>query len=282
VKLFRTWFGLRTSIAIVGLCSLLFWGLRVSRESRPDRLYSGWLREGDESRRLQAAQELGGLDAEVGDAASALARSMRTDLSAAVRKRSAVSLAAVVVKSKDTSTTAAATVALVAALKDADPAVRAAAADGLGRIGPEPDAVIPALLRASAEEHEWVRGAAIAALGLVQLSAGVDREEVRGPIVAAIREESLHVREKGIYAFWASAEKSPGFTRAMLRDSDVRNRRAALTALAREGRLASAVAPELSEALSDQDSAVREGAARALRNAGLPTTSSISAGSPVP
>jgi HEAT repeat protein len=136
----------------------------------------------------------------------------------------------------------------------------------LGRIGPEPDAVVAALLQAAGDADEWVRGAAVAALGLVQKKAGVDRMDVRPTIVAAMSDASLHVRELGIYAFWATAEKSPELSIALLQDGDVRTRRSAVTALARSSQLAAEVIPELTAALTDQDAEVCAGAARALGN----------------
>jgi hypothetical protein len=93
MKIFRTRFRVRAMIAFVSLCGLLFWAMRVSRESRPPYLYAGWLSDGDVSRRLQAAQELGGIGSEADVAVPALVRSMLTDSAASVRTRSAVSLA---------------------------------------------------------------------------------------------------------------------------------------------------------------------------------------------
>lgn len=268
VKTFRTRFGVRALIAAVGLCALLFWAWKVSRDSRPAYLYAGWLSGGDAGRRLQAAQELGGLEADTDVTVAALIEALLTDRDAEVRKRSAVSLAAVVVKRNDAATTEAAADALVRALGDADAPVRAAAADGLGRISPEPDAAVPALLRTCGDENEWVRGASVAALGLVERKAGVARPEVRRAIASALVDPSLHVRELGIYAFLAVAETSPGFTRAFLADGDVRTRRATVAALARSSPVAAEVVPELAASLNDEDDAVRAGAARALENIG--------------
>ena len=206
-------------------------------------------------------------------AISALVQALLYDRRHPVRKQSAVSLARVVGKLNDGPTTLAAARALVKALKDKAPAVRAAAADGLGRIGPEPDAVLAALLLAAGDRDEWVRGAAVAALGLIQKKAGVDRMEVRPTIVAAMSDASSHVRELGIYAFWATAERSPDLSIALLQDGDVNTRRSAVTALARCSPLAGGVVPELTSALTDEDAAVCAGAARALGNI-LATTAS--------
>jgi hypothetical protein len=124
----------------------LAWSVKVSRDSQPAYLYAGWLNDRDDPRRLQAAQELGGLETELRVAVSALVGGLRADRAAAVRKQSAVSLARVVVKLNDSRVTEKVANALVEALQDEAPTVRAAAANALGQIGPAPDAVIPPLL----------------------------------------------------------------------------------------------------------------------------------------
>jgi HEAT repeat protein len=270
MKLLRTRFGVRALMALVVVCALLAWAVKVSRDSRPAYLYAGWLNDGNELNRLQAASELGGQETESKVALSALVRALLSDTAVAVRAQSAVSLARLVSKINDGATTERAAGVLVSALGDTDPAVRAAAADGLGRIGPKPDAVISPLVQAARDDDEWTRGAAVAALGLIQKKAGVDRIDVRPTIIAAINDASLHVRELGIYAFWATAEKSPDLSIALLQDGDVRTRRSAVTALARSSQLASEVIPELSAALNDPDPAVCAGAERALGNVSPP------------
>jgi HEAT repeat protein len=155
---------------------------------------------------------------------------------------------------------------------DKDPAVRKDVADALGRITPEPELAVPALLQAAKDDDEWVRGAAVIALGLIQRRAGVDRMDVRLAIVAAGHDPNLHVRELALYAFGATAENSPGFSLALLKDNDVHARRTAVNALARDARLAEKVSRELTASLSDADQDVRAGAARALENMEVPAT----------
>ncbi len=265
-------FGVQALIVFVAVCALLFWALRFSRDSQPAYLYSAWLSEGDESRRVLAAQQLGGMNEETSLVVASLIRALLTDRTVAVRKQSAESLGHVVSKQEDGPTTAAAARALVKALLDEDPAVRRAVADALGRIASEPEVAVPALLRAAKDGDEWVRGAAVWALGFIQKKAWIDRPDVRLAIVAAGHDPSLHVREMGLYAFWATAEISPGFSRALLKDNDVHARRAAVNALAREGRLAKRARPELTASLTDPDAEVRAGAARALENMEVPAT----------
>jgi HEAT repeat protein len=265
-------FGVRALIGFVAVCALLCWALRFSRNSRPAYLYAAWLSESDDSRRFYAAQELGGTDEATSVVVASLITALLTDPAAAVRTRSAQSLGRIVSKRDDGPTTAAAARALVQALTDQDPSVRAAVADALGRIAPEPDVAVPALLRATDDGDEWVRGGAIAALGLIQKKASVDRDDVRLAIVAAANDASLHVREMGLYAFWAMAEMSTGFSRGLLTDNDVRARRAAVLALARSGPLAEKVRPQLTASLTDPDAAVSAGAERALANLGITAT----------
>jgi HEAT repeat protein len=266
MRIFRTRFGIRAIAAFIGLWALLFWALRLDRDSRPSYLYAAWLNDGDDSRRLLAAKELGRQDAEQAVSVHPLSTASLTDSAAPVRKQSAVPLASVASKLNHGRTTAVVAVALVRALTDRDPTVREAAAKGLGQIGPDPKVAVPALMEATKDKNEWVRGAAIAALGLIQKHAEVDRLDVRPAIAAAMNDASFHVSEMGIYAFWATAEKSPELSIALLRDGDVRIRRSTITALVRSSPLAAAIVPELTASLTDEDATVRAGAACALGN----------------
>ena len=271
-KTFRIRFGVRRLTLLIAVCALLFWALRFSRDSQPAYLYSAWLSEGDDSRRLLAAQQLGGMNEETSLVVASLIRALLTDRTVAVRMQSAQALGQIVSKQDDGPTTAAAAGALVQALTDKDKSVRAAVADALGRIASEPEVAVPALLRAAEDPDEMVRGKAMVALGLIQMKAKIDRPDVRIAIAAAGDDPSLHVRESGIYAFWTTAEFSPAFSRALLKDNDVHARRTAVNALAREGRLAEKVRRELTASLTDPDPDVRAGAARALENMEVPAT----------
>jgi hypothetical protein len=64
MKLLRTRFGVRALMALVVVCALLAWAVKVSRDSRPAYLYAGWMSDGNEPNRLQAALELGEQEAE--------------------------------------------------------------------------------------------------------------------------------------------------------------------------------------------------------------------------
>src|SRR5262245_35392079 len=62
--------------------------------------------------------------------------------------------------------------ALVTALGDADPTVRAAAAEGLRWIGPPGAAAVPALIKATGDADKGVRRAAALALGEISSKEG--------------------------------------------------------------------------------------------------------------
>ena len=268
MKVFSTRYGMRSLIGLVGLCALLFWAIKVSRESRPSYLYSKWLIDEDASRRVHAAQELGDSDVETAIAVPALLRAVRTDDSAPVRERSVRSLIKLLRGRKDDPVVEAVISTLVDALADVDPTVRTAVADALAEFGPSPDASQRAMLRAVNDEDERVRGAAIVAVGFMLSKSEIDRPELRRAIAKALIDPSMHIRELAIYAFWTSAQTSPAFTIALLRDEDVRVRRGALTALARNEILVGKCIPELTAALADPDAGVRSGAAMAFANYG--------------
>lgn len=277
MEMYRRRYSLRILCLAVGLCGILLWALRISRDSQPAYLYGDRLSRGSDASRLLAAEELGGLGAEAVVSIPTLARALLSDPAALVRKRSADSLVRIVKIITEQRPRAIAVAALRQALNDQDTTVRAAAARSLGLIGPEPESVLPSLIRVAGDEDEWVRGAAITALGLIQNKAGVDQTQVRRVLIDAINDGSFHVREMGIYAFWATAEKSPGLSIALLKDPDVHARRSAVIALARSSLVAAGAIPELTEALTDKDRVVRLTAAHALGNLGTPSPTIIRA-----
>ena len=266
MKIFRRQLGMKAVLAYVALCALLFGAVRLSSDQEPASLYAGWLQDGDDSRRFQAAQELGRDEIEAATAVPALTRALLTDREIGVRKQAAISLANVLSKSNDASTNSAAARALVKALADGDPTVREAAASALGRIHPNSSAVVPALLKATNDENVWVRGSAVAALGLIEKEKASDSVEIRNAIVKAMNDNSLHIREMGIYALLAAADKSPKMSIALLKSEDVRTRRSVVAALVRSSPLAKEVADDLTKAMTDEDATVRTGAIRALGN----------------
>jgi HEAT repeat protein len=277
MTLFRTRFGLKAMLGLVGLCALLFWAMKRSRDSHPSRLYSGWLVEGDDAQRSQAAQELGNPGDEPEVAATALIHAMLNDRNASVRQRSARSLAELAVRLENGRIKELATHSFVQSIKDKDASVRRSAADALGRLTPLPGSVLPALLLAARDENEWVRGSAIAAVGLVEKKAKLNQDSPRRAIIRALDDPSLHVREMGIYAFWAVAETSPEIAIDLLKEDDSHVRLAAIAALSRNTPLAVQVIPELTTSLADPVPAIRARAATLLGNVGPIPKPTISA-----
>jgi HEAT repeat protein len=277
MKLYRTRYGIRSVIAYIGLLALLFWALRLRRDDQPSYVYANWLSQGDTSRRLEAALELGHLGLERSIAVPALVTALLADTAAPVRKQSAKSLADVAVHERDGPTTSAATKALLRALEDSDPSVREAAARGLGQIGPDPDLVTLPLLETTKDPNDLVRGAAVMALGLTHKDAQVEQVDVVRAIAAAMNDTSHHVRELGLYALWATTEKSPAMCIALLKHDDLRTRKSVLESLVRNSPLAAQVAPQLTRALTDVDAEVRARAARALSIASPPPEPAVPA-----
>ena len=232
MRIFRTRVGMKAVLAIVALFALLFWAIRFSRDQRPSNLYAGWLQTGNDSRRLEAAEALGRGQIDAAIAIPALVRALLTDRDSAVRRRAADSLANALSQFNDGSMDSEAERALVIALSDSDAAVRTAAASTLGRIHPDSSAVVEALLKATTDTNEWVRGSAVAALGLIEKQAKSSSAEAKNAIVKAMNDKSHHLREMGFYAFWAVAEKSPELSIALLKSDDVHTRRSVVAACA--------------------------------------------------
>lgn len=271
MKLYRIRFSTRALLFAVGLCALVFWAIRVSRSSRPENLYAGWLGHEEMADRIHAAEELGSLGAEGVAAIPALTQALSADPSPEVRKASAAALARIAGEIPGSLQGQSVIAALAMALDDSEATVRTAAAHALAQISPEPDLVFPPLLRAATDLDIWVRGAAITALGRIQNNAKMDDPRVRRILVDAINEDDFHVREMGIYAFLDTAGKSPDLANAMLKEPDVRARRAATVALARSSIASSHAILGLIGALSDTDRTVRLKAANALGNLGQPS-----------
>lgn len=85
---------------------------------------------------------------------------------------------------------------IIAVLADHDAGLRKAAAEALGRIGPQAAEAVPALT-AAVRDREWaVREAAVVALGLI----GSKARRAADALGKALRDEHLKVRVAGLWA----------------------------------------------------------------------------------
>ncbi len=163
MKLYRTRFEIRAIVTFVGSCA----HMRAREISAGHPALLALRRMAAQRRRVASTsppENLGTLGADPAFAVPPLARAMRNDTSAPIRKQSAQSLASVTSKLNDGPTTAAAVKAFVRVLKDNDPSVREAAAKGIGQLDGRPGGRrLRALLEAASDANEWVRGAAVAA-----------------------------------------------------------------------------------------------------------------------
>ncbi len=145
--------------------------------------------------------------------------------------------------------------ALIAALKDADPKVREAAASSLGQL--EDPRAIPGLIEASHDANSDVRAAALQSL------SRFDDPRVVDPMILALKDPNRDVRQDAAQSL--GQFKDPRALRpltAALSDSSADVRQAAAQSL---GELGDAqAAPALGGALKDPKADVRQAAAQAL------------------
>jgi HEAT repeat protein len=152
-------------------------------------------------------------------------------------------------------------------LKEADPSVRAKAAEELGQVGPEGKDAIPPLTAALDDPDGLVRVRAAEAL----TDVGGDAAGAAEALGRALADKDVKVRQEAAVALWRLGSGAkvavPALGKA-LADGDVKVRQTAAAALWRVGPAAKAALPALIGALKDKDSEVRWGAAGALGMAG--------------
>ena len=152
---------------------------------------------------------------------------------------------------------------LVKRLKDADPSVRARAADELGQVGPEGRDAIPPLTAALDDPDGFVRVRAAEAL----TDVGGDADVAAKALAGALADKDVKVRREAAVALWRMGPGAKAAVPALgkaLADGDVKVRRDAAASLWRVGPAAKAAVPALTGALKDEDGEVRWGAAGAL------------------
>ncbi|MBN1282247.1 MAG: HEAT repeat domain-containing protein [Proteobacteria bacterium] len=151
---------------------------------------------------------------------------------------------------------------LTAALKDADVAIRDAAAGALGEIGPEAKAAVPALVAALKEEVWCVRAAAAGALGHVDPGA---KEAIKG-LIAALKDKDSDVSGSAARALSRIGPAAVPALIAALKDEESDARVEAAFILSEIGPEAKEAVPALIDALEDVEGGVRAEAARALES----------------
>jgi HEAT repeat protein len=265
-------------------------------QGRPTRYWAQALRDGDPAAQAQASRALkeGGAAALpilveiVGDTTSPEWSSLQ------VRVQAAEMLGAHGPAGKDV-----AGPALVAALRDRNPEMRAVAAVSLEKVGyVSPEAVPPliAMLKQSSDERvRAARGLAVqgaaakAAVAPLTALLGDPEAEVRwnaawalgkiGPearaavpaLVARLKDDAAPVRE---HAAEALGDIGPDARAAVpdlvlaLKDADARVRRDAVRSLGQIGPAASSAAPAIRELLKDESERVRTAAGTALKQVG--------------
>jgi HEAT repeat protein len=152
---------------------------------------------------------------------------------------------------------------LVKRLKDADPTVRARAAEELGQVGPEGRDSVPPLTAALDDPDGLVRVRAAEAL----TDVGGDAGAAATALGKALADKDVKVRREAAVALWRMGPGAKAAVPALgkaLADEDVKVRRDAAATLWRVGPAAKAAVPALAGALKDKDGEVRWGAAGAL------------------
>jgi hypothetical protein len=151
--------------------------------------------------------------------------------------------------------------ALVEALGDEDPGIRAAAAWELRQLGPQATEAIPALMEALEDTNEGVYSAAIGALGAI----GAQARDAVPFIIEALADEDFRVRSEAAWALGeiGQPEAVPALIQA-LGDIFYAVRANAAEALGKINPPAAEAAPGLVQLLADERWEVREKAAQAL------------------
>jgi HEAT repeat protein len=139
-------------------------------------------------------------------------------------------------------------------------------ANALAEIGPAAQSTVPALITATRDKNPWVRGAAIKALAQIAIGPKVP-DDVATAVAAALADPEEHVKACGIDAFSSLARHDTHFALAMVNRDDTPVRRAALSALAFDARLATDAWPALVTALENPDPETRATAALAISSA---------------
>lgn len=211
-------------------------------------------------------------------AVEALAFALKKDRSAAVKEAAAIALGRIgpvgLPADKFTPAAREAVPELAAALKDASPDVRAAAADALGSLGPHAGEAVPELAQAlrdnKGKEGLRLRGYVVSALGRIGRGARaavaalvevMDEPDV-ADAAADVRKTQVELRRSAIEALGviespAALEPLARMLDKSLAKKDAVLSRAAVTAINQYGLERRTVLPVLVKALADPDRDVR-------------------------
>jgi HEAT repeat protein len=140
------------------------------------------------------------------------------------------------------------------ALKDEDAQVRAAAADGYGRLGPQARGAVAHLIAALQDPDAAVRNAAAGACYFIQ----PDRLEVVLALLEAMRHDKVgNVRSSAALSLARVGEPALSHLLKALKDEDPETRRLAASALGEVAPKRKALLPALQAASRDKDANVR-------------------------
>jgi HEAT repeat protein len=150
---------------------------------------------------------------------------------------------------------------IAALLKDSSPQVRATAARALGKFGPQAKGTVTELADRSTDQDKRVQVEALRALRAI----GPDETCVK-PLLAALRDSdaAVHQLAQETLSTMRPNKKWVPALRTGLRDANPRIAAYAAGALAGLGKDAAEATPDFCQALSNEDAAVRRGAAEAL------------------
>jgi HEAT repeat protein len=165
--------------------------------------------------------------------------------------------------------------ALLVAVDDADPAVRASALDALGAAGPTAEAM-PKVRAALGAADANVRAAAARTLGRVANAP----DDVVADLVRGLADPSADVRRECAIALGRLARSPATSIKALvvaLNDGDLVVRAAAATAIGAFGASASSAAIDLRRALAQSDPWIRLGAATSLVRVDPPAADAFAA-----
>jgi HEAT repeat protein len=165
---------------------------------------------------------------------------------------------------------------LVKRLQDADPSIRARAAEELGQVGPEGKDAVPTLTARLDDLDGLVRVRAAEAL----TDVGGDADAAATALGRALADKVVNVRREAALALWRMGPRAKAAVQALakaLADEDVRVQRDAAATLWRVGPAAKAAVPALAAVLQDKDPEVRGGAAGALGAVGAEAGAAVPA-----